>query len=383
MQRKIPTEAGDNHPFFAQVYKDLLAVDHSFQGKAWSVNEFLYNMYSLLNNYLLTEPELPNKLDFYDSHLYEKFKNRREGHQYTLEFLVSWIKFYQDSLEVRLIHQLSTSTDFVDAIKFLLKARKVAIAINNLDPAGSWSSDKIFLDRKAVVNFCDELFGSGSDSEKVWKWLQQEYRHFQDLKYSSTDTDGVKLLVGHIKSDEVSLSYLLEFVLKDFLPARKRYINKLYGVDKTSAGPVTEDASPSKQIHANNSIDVPLNNDHSVYDSPADNYMLYGTNDPNSNKKNGVKFENDARYFSTPNLHQNGNNDDVLGMRFRRKKMVQEISKLSKNMNNKRVALVKALSLCRIIDPINVQTKKKAYDMKSIIANVSNVVLDNKSKNRI
>lgn len=92
--------------------------------------------------------------------------------------------------------------------------------------------DRIFLDRSKVVQFCDELFVGGSDANKVWRWLQQENRHIEELKLNCRELDGVKLLSDHISSEEVSLSYLLEYVLKDFLPYRKRYINRLYDIEQ-------------------------------------------------------------------------------------------------------------------------------------------------------
>jgi hypothetical protein len=316
MQRKIPSVALDNHPFFAQIYKDLTQLEHSFQGKAWPVEEFLYNLYELLRNYIVDG--LPDKLEFYDAYLYNKFKNRRDGHQYTIEFLVSWVKFYQDSLEVRLVHQLAHSAEFSDAVKFLIRARKVAMTINGLDPGGPWSSDKIFLDRKGIANFCDELFGPGSDSDKVWKWLQQENRHFHDIQHTAQDLDGVQLLSGHIDSERVSLSYLLEYVLKDFLPDKKRYINKLYDLEKTSAGPVTGGPySPSKARpdglvdDGTDPVDMPLLDPYSTrtgtgpmgrgHPSGSDDYMLYGTNPKEASNKNCMKCDNDQKYFSTPN----------------------------------------------------------------------------------
>ena len=180
----------ENHPFFESVYKDLLSLDHSYQGKTWPIGEFLSNLYSLLNNYL--RMDLPDKLNFYDAYLYKKYKNRRKGHQFTLEFLVSWVKYYEDHLEVRVIHQICKSPHFTNALKFLLKGRKIAMAINNLDPVVSWSSDEIFLDKTGVVNLCNQLFGADSDSEKIWKWIQQEKRHIEKLSNSRNDIDGVK-----------------------------------------------------------------------------------------------------------------------------------------------------------------------------------------------
>jgi len=70
------------------------------------------------------------------------------------------------------------------------------------------------------------MFGKGSDSEKVWKWIQQENKHIQDIFAVHPNLDGVRLLDGHISEREVSLSYLLEYVLKDYLPEKKRYINR-------------------------------------------------------------------------------------------------------------------------------------------------------------
>lgn len=80
----------------------------------------------------LLNSKAQNLLDFYDEYLFAKFPNkRRNGHQFTLEFLVSWIRYYQGYLEVRLVHLLSISTDFVSALKFLMKARKIAIDLNS------------------------------------------------------------------------------------------------------------------------------------------------------------------------------------------------------------------------------------------------------------
>jgi hypothetical protein len=75
--------------------------------------------------------------------------------------------------------------------------------------------------------------------------------------------------------------------------------------------------------------------------------------------------------------------DDQFGQRFRRKKLLQEISRLSKGMNNKRVALVKTLSLCRIVDPMNFEGKRKVLEIRNKIAAMCNGQLDQESKRKL
>jgi hypothetical protein len=75
--------------------------------------------------------------------------------------------------------------------------------------------------------------------------------------------------------------------------------------------------------------------------------------------------------------------DDQFGQRFRRKKLLQEISRLSKGMNNKRVALVKTLSLCRIVDPMNFEGKRKVLEIRNKIAAMCNGQLDQRSQRKL
>jgi len=65
----------------------------------------------------------------------------------------------------------------------------------------------------------------------------------------------------------------------------------------------------------------------------------------------------------------------MLGRRYRRKKMLEEISRLAKHINERRIALTKALALCRIIDPINLDTKKRLNTMRDPLS----LILNNKS----
>lgn len=103
----------------------------------------------MLKHYL--KEGIKDKVDFYDHYIFNKYPNRRGGHQFTLEFLITWIAFYQNCLEIRLIHLLSLSPDFEDALKFFFRARKVATEILLIDSNTNQSCDKIFLDRGQVV----------------------------------------------------------------------------------------------------------------------------------------------------------------------------------------------------------------------------------------
>lgn len=410
MTKTVNTEALSNHPFFARVYRDQLKLDHSYQGKVWPIKEFLSNLYDMLLEFM--NSKVTNLHDFYDEYLFNKYGlKRRNGHQYTLEFLISWIRYYQDYLEIRLIHLLSISSDFTSALKFLMKARKIATDINSQENYSSVSCDKIYFDKSKVVQFCDELFGPGSDSNKVWRWLQQENRHLIELKLNCQELDGVKLLSDHISSEEVSLSYLLEYVLKDFLPNRKRYINRLYDIEQRKK--VQDSLSGvDNNMHNYNTVGSPIKKNRFSYYTGVpgvDDYMLQDRNasyynfSPTRGYHVGTpnKVEN---YFSTPNLesyspnrnqsnyspNRNQSNyspnrnqsrrptpsKDYNYERQEKKRAVQEIIQMKKNMMAKKIGLVKVLSLCRIIDPLVTESKKKIIDHKLLYSRVLNSGMD-------
>ena len=393
MDRLIQREALLNHPFFGRIYDDIQRIGHDFNGKVWSIEEFLYNINDLLRSFLLSS--LTDKMDFYDSYTYNKFKSRSEGHQYTIEFLISWIRYYQDHLEIRMLHQLCMLDNPVDALKFMMKARKAACKINDIPPSNamSQSADEIFIDKPGVVKWCDELFGVGSDSAKVWKWLQQEYKHLRHLSNTNPDLDGIKLLSGHITPDSISLSFLLEYVLKDFLPDKKRYINRLYEYSKqmddklgeTKSGLPTADnenteggsSFPEKNLDyfnynsANPKIDAIMlyPNLQFDYDSPKKH------NHRGSYASNCKKCNHEHKYLSTPNLNSQSPADgkeEVFGIRFKRRKLLRDISKMTKDLMHRKMALSKALALCRSLEPQNIECKRRILFIQRNLAMILN-----------
>ena len=392
MERLIQREALENHPFFARIYDDIQRVGHDYNGKMWSIEEFLYNLNELLRSYLLSG--ISDKHDFYDSYTFKKYKDRFEGHQFTIEFQVSWIVYYQDYLEVRLVHLICLSDNFAEALKFMLKGRKAACKILEINPSTgmSMSADEIFIDKPGVLKWCDELFGIGSDSQKVWKWLQQEYKHLRYLSNTNPGMDGIKLLNGHITPNSLSLSYLLEYVLKDFLPDRKRYINRLYDFSKQMEDKHgdTNTGLPSGDNGTRDPSVREKNQDFFNYSSAnpkVDTYMLnpnlqFDCDSPKKHKHQGSlahsssckKCNIESNYYSEPNLNSQGSGtkDDGFGVRHRRRKLLRDISKMNKDLIHKKIAIAKALALCRAIEPLNVDCKKKIIFIQRQLANLLN-----------
>lgn len=140
-----------------------------------------------------------------------------------------------------------------------------------------------------------------------------------DLTVVHPNLDGVKLLNGHISDNEVSLSYLLEYVLKDFLPDKKRYINRLYEIGKLKKQRDMDYGIPlNPATHGKDSFaDSPQSMKNLEYFNSAnpkiDSYMLYNLGDLDYNSrgnynsesqlKNCRKCKMDSKYFSIPNLN--------------------------------------------------------------------------------
>lgn len=180
----ITKEFCENHPFFGRIYHDIMVCNHwKTEGKIWSFEKFILHLYELLTKWLKSGSD--NKFEWYDQFLYDKFKIGQEGHQYTLEFLVTWKKFFYKSLEIRLVYLLLDSTHFRDAIKFLLLAKKTIAQMKDFEnnkKIYSYSADGMFLHHQDIIDFCGKIFGNSSDSRKLLAWLETESEQIRQLK---------------------------------------------------------------------------------------------------------------------------------------------------------------------------------------------------------
>ena len=343
-------------------------------------------MYDLLRRYL--DSSYPDKKTFFDHFQFERFRNRSEGYQWTIEFLVSHNKYYLENLEVRIITELLEAENCFDSIKFQLKAREVAMEIKEVDVKSAWPCDKLFLEKLDVLKLCDNLFGSGSLPDKVWDWLQKENLHLKELKVINLNRQEVKLLSAQLSPHRVSLSYLLEYLLKDFLKNKKRYIQRLDDLEHsrksqqhdTPSKPITNGASqqsPARNELYNSSY-FPNNMASTRMDEPMYGSVNYYESEQHHNvtphKISCKKCKWDAKHHqSTPNLVGLRADVDQFGARQRKKKLFREINIIQQNMANKKSALAKALALLRVIDPLEVGAHRKVMNMRNILKQISNL----------
>jgi hypothetical protein len=167
-------------------------------------------------------------MSFYDFFLYEKFKTLADGYQWTIEFLVGWKKFMGSFLEIRILYQISQHSQGRMALKFWLKARDVAIDLKGLRGSPTPpSTDDIHLQTSDVKLFTDALFTNTSTLTKVLIWLKTENQFLSSLSLTSPLSPQIKFLSSQLSPNSVSLSYLLEYILRDYLPHKKRYIDNL------------------------------------------------------------------------------------------------------------------------------------------------------------
>lgn len=167
-------------------------------------------------------------MSFYDFFLYEKFKTLADGYQWTIEFLVGWKKFIGSFLEIRILNQISQHSQGKMALKFWLKARDVAIDLKGLRGSPTPpSTDDIHLQTSDVKAFTDALFTNTSTPTKVLIWLKTENQFLSSLSQTSPPSPQIKYLSSQLSPISVSLSYLLEYILRDYLPHKKRYIDIL------------------------------------------------------------------------------------------------------------------------------------------------------------
>jgi hypothetical protein len=192
----------------------------------------------------------------------------------------------------------------------------------------------------------------------------------------------------------VSLSYLIEYVLKDYLPSKKRYINRLFEIDsraRDSYQPGTHGPySPSKI----ESMNMPLydtqparsQSKHRPKNGHTDNFDPFESLESPRRSRSplGGMATQGNRYFSTPNLlNRNPNDDAMRGQESKKQRMLAEIKKIVRDMVSKKKGLSKALGLSRVIDPLLNDGKKRTGDMRDTLSRVSNTVLDQETQNRL
>ena len=104
--------------------------------------------------------------------------------------------------------------------------------------------------------------------------------------------------------------------------------------------------------------------------SKVDNYMIYSPtkNRICSSEKLG------SHYSRSPSREE---------IKASRKKLVKEILKMNKSISEKKVAQVKALSLCRIVDPMTTDEKNRLLNMKSQFSKVLNTDVDRYTASKI
>lgn len=267
--------------------------------------------------------------------------------------------------------------------------------IKGIDIKSSCSSDKIFLERMDVLKLCDSLFGSGSVPDKVWDWLQKENSHLKELKHINLNKEGIRFLSAHLTRDRVSLSYLLEYLLKDFLKNQKRHIQRLESLEKLKS---TQHDIPIKPRMNNSSQKSPSGDDmHNSATNP--NNMASIGNDfvdshgmqyesvhynVNAHKINCIKCKWEAKDLSSPNFKNFGPDVDSFGLKEQKKKVNNEIDKMVNDMAGKKAALAKALALLRVIDPFEIGAYRKVNDIKNVLRKIENLgQVDDESLNKL
>ena len=273
MIRVYKKEFCEKHPFFGRIYHDIYYDFEKFEGIIWPLEKFNFNLYDLLKKFLLSSHKCTQ--DFYDVFLYEKCKERKEGHHFTMEFLASWRKWLHTSLEIRLVNEILDNEErFREGLKFLLKCKKIIAQLKRMDKTQTYSfdSDKMYLYHKDIVHFCEKMLGVNSDPRKLIKWLKIETRKIQELNDLTAYKEEVSLIKDQISPDKVSLSYLLEFLMKDYLSDQKRYIERMQEIKSQTMNLMTTEEECEHNF-------ITLNESHDSYnlfrsrkDSSAYNY---------------------------------------------------------------------------------------------------------------
>ena len=87
--------------------------------------------------------------------------------------------------------------------------------------------DKITLHIEEIKSICEKLFGNSSLNKKIIKWIENENTQILNLSIMNKSNEQIESLKKHIKKSHVSASYLLEYLLIEFLPSDKRWIDEI------------------------------------------------------------------------------------------------------------------------------------------------------------
>jgi len=148
---------------------------------------------------------------------------------------------------------------------------------------------------------------------------------------------------------EVSLSYLLEYVLREFLPEKKRYINRLNDIEKLGR---MDNAGYSTNDNYNSNYSSSQSRNPQEYKMPfIDNYMVYrNPSRSRSPKKPQRSHQNDdypmdidynddnAKYYSSPVNKRSPSLDRESGggLKLDRRRLVNEIAKMKSSIGEKK-----------------------------------------------
>jgi hypothetical protein len=280
-------------------------------------------------------------MSFYDYFLYEKFKTLADGYRWTIEFLIGWKKFMGSFLEIRILNQISQHSQGKMALKFWLKARDVAIGLKGLGSSPfTPSTDEIHLQTSDVKAFTDALFTNSSMPTKVLIWLENENQFLASLNQTSLGDLPIKKLSYQLGPGFVSVSYLLEYILRDYLPGKKRYINMLC---KPKPYLSNENFDKGSQVTKNS------NDKDSLFNESQNSAQLQLTQEKINVDRENRDFYGGKKNGETLKCENLG----ILDKKEIRGKLRKAIKLMNTEMEDKRVGISRVLGLLRVVDPVN------------------------------
>lgn len=318
--------------FFNEIYKK--------QGKVWTEAEFWLKFGALLKTY--NNSPIFNKRAFFDQYLYKKFGQKKtESYEFTLELMTSYQRYFSYTLECRVLTSLLSKSqqESKEALTFYLKSRSLVekILYSTNGNRVQLSADKCYLTKSEVLDYITRLLKDANMSKRIWGWLKQEEVFLKEVNYYKLDTSGLaENLQVFFKDDGslVGISYLLEFLFKNYLPGNGRLVIEL-----------------CSRLNIKNI---------SMFIDNLDKF-----------KTSQKLHPEDSYYYQGQGLMNNNNFKDKL----KAKEMCMNILKMKKITRQKKLAIGKMLGLMEVADEIlgeyvekvtnarnDLNTLKKSYD---------------------
>jgi hypothetical protein len=136
----------------------------------------------------------------------------------------SYVKYFAHTFECRIVNSFLSDSQFSrQGLVLYLQCRRLAKTMTKLR-----SADEFYLTKKELTKFVARLKNDDSQGlkETILEWVQQEFQFLREIDVYKMDTSGLTgyLLKFFRGNGEISFSYLLEFLLKDFFLENNRRV---------------------------------------------------------------------------------------------------------------------------------------------------------------